>query len=108
MQCAGQQPNETGCWFSLPNKRKKHVMIVKPYPTFFQPKQSKVSFFITSSLFPTTDKHLFQKPKQRFNRQSQYTAQTSNKSSKKQKWAKYLGMCRFDERNLHSSTSGRG
>jgi hypothetical protein len=96
MQCAGQKLNQTGCWFSLPNKRQKHVMMVKPYPTLYHPQQLKVSVFITSSLCPTTDKHLSQKPKQRFNQQSQYTThiystkQTSNKSSKKQKWAKYV------------------
>jgi len=100
MQCAGQQPNQTGCWFSLPNKRQKHMMIVRPYPTFFHQQQPKVSVFIISSLCPTTNKHLFQKPKQKFNRQSQsqsiYIAQ--NKVLKTQKWAKYLGMCRLDER----------
>jgi len=101
MQCAGQQANQTGCWFSLPKKRQKHMMMVRLYPTFFHLQQPKVLVFITSSLCPTIDKHLFQKPKQRFNRQSQYTThiystkQTSNKSSKKQKWAKYLEMSRF-------------
>jgi hypothetical protein len=89
MQCAGQQPNQIGCRFSLPKKRQKHVIMVKPYPIFFHPQQSKVSVFITSSLCSTTDKHLFQICQQRFNRQSQYTThiystkQTSNKSSKK-------------------------
>jgi len=69
--------------------------------TFIHPQQSKVSVFITSSLCPTTDKHLFQKPKQRFNRQSQYTIHiyiARNKLLKTQKWANYLGMCRLDER----------
>jgi hypothetical protein len=61
MQCAGQQPNQTGFWFSLPNKRQKHVMMVRPYPTFFHPQQPKVPIFITTSLCPTTDKRLFQK-----------------------------------------------
>jgi hypothetical protein len=64
------------------------------------PQQSKVSVFITSSLCLTTDKHLFQIPKQRFNRQSQYTIYiyiARNKILKTQKWAKYLGMCRLDE-----------
>jgi hypothetical protein len=37
MQCAGQQPNQTGCWLSLPNKRQKHVMMVRPYPTWDTP-----------------------------------------------------------------------
>jgi hypothetical protein len=100
MQCARQQPNRTGFWFPLPNKRQKHVMMVKPYPTLYHLQQPKVSVFITSSLCPTTNEHLFQKRKKRFNRQSQYTThiystkQTSNKSSKKQNGAaaKYFGM----------------
>jgi hypothetical protein len=74
--------------------------------TFIHPQQPKVSVFITSSLCPTTDKHLFQKPKQRFNRQAQYTIHIyieRNKLLKTQKWAKYLGMCRLDERAKSTS-----
>ena len=54
------------------------------------PQQPKVSVFITSSLCPTTDKHLFQKPKQRFNQQSQYTTHiySTKQTSKNTKMGK--------------------
>jgi len=86
MQCAGQQPNQTGCWFSLPNKRQKHAMMVGPYPTFFHPQQL-TSICSKNQNKDSTDNH---------NTQSIYIAQ--NKLLKTQKWAKYLGMCRLDER----------
>jgi hypothetical protein len=65
-------------------------------PSFFPPTTTERFGFYNLITLPTIGKHLFQKPKQRFNRQSQYTThiystkQTSNKSSKKQKWAKYF------------------
>jgi hypothetical protein len=41
MQCVRQQPNQTGCWFSLPKKRQKHVTMVRPYPTRDTPTTTK-------------------------------------------------------------------
>jgi hypothetical protein len=86
MQCAGQQPNQTGCWFSFPNKRQKHLMMVRPCPTFFHPQQP-TSICSKNQNKDSTDNH---------NTQSIYIAQ--NKLLKTQKRAKYLGMCRLDER----------
>jgi hypothetical protein len=52
MQCAGQQPNQTGCWFSLPNKRQKHVTMVRPYPTRDTPTTTESFGFYNLTTLP--------------------------------------------------------
>jgi len=89
----GQQPNQTAIKCTTTDKHlfqkpteDKHVMMVRPYPTFFHPQQP-TNIFSKNQNKDSTDNR---------NAQSIYIAQ--NKLLKTQKWAKYLGMCRLDER----------
>jgi hypothetical protein len=107
MQCAGQQPNQTGCWFSLPNKRQKHVTMVRPYPTRDTPTTTESFGFYNLITLPNNRQAFVPKTKTKIQSTSTihnpYIYIGRNKLLKTQKWAKYLGMCRLDERAKSTS-----
>jgi len=63
MQCAGQQPNQTGCWFSLPKTRDDGQAL----PNFFPPTTTESSDFYNHITLPNNRQAFVPKTKQRFN-----------------------------------------